>query len=52
MLVLLPVLVPWQRRQFSYWLTAGLTTVLPSVALMPFTMALRRADAGRSGKLC
>src|ERR1017187_1746692 len=33
----LPLLVPWQRKQFSYWFTAGFTTVVPSVALMPTT---------------
>src|SRR5271165_6891727 len=33
--VCLPVLVPWQRRQVSYWFTAGLNTVTPSVALIP-----------------
>ena len=31
----LPLLVPWHRKQFSYWLTAGFTIVVPSVALIP-----------------
>ena len=30
-----PALVPWQRRQISYWLIAGLTTVMPSATLTP-----------------
>src|SRR5258707_10415716 len=33
--VSLPALVPWQRRQFSNWLMAGLRTVIPSAALTP-----------------
>src|SRR5579859_7292161 len=33
--VCFPVLVPWQRKQFSYWFTAGVRTVTPSVALIP-----------------
>jgi hypothetical protein len=32
-----PTLVPWHRKQLSYWLTAGLTTVTPSMALTPVT---------------
>src|SRR5690242_19633206 len=27
-----PVLLPWQRRQFSYWFTAGLMMLTPSAA--------------------
>src|SRR5579872_2679547 len=48
--ICLPVLVPWQRRQFSYWLLAGLTVVLPSVALIPITCAWERRTAGAAGK--
>src|SRR5450631_1890607 len=33
----LPGPLPWQRRQFSYWLTDGVSTVMPSNALIPCT---------------
>src|SRR5262249_31831810 len=42
----LPALLPWQRRQFSYWLTAGVRTVSPSPALIPTTEACEERSAG------
>src|ERR1035437_9227032 len=35
--VCLPVLVPWQRRQLSYWFWAGEIVLIPSPATIPFT---------------
>ncbi len=46
----LPELVPWQRRQFSYWFTAGVSTVTPSVALMPATSFCETRISGGGGK--
>src|SRR5215472_1695440 len=46
MLAVFPVLVPWQRRQFSYWLTAGARTVRPSPPLIPATRFCERRIAG------
>src|SRR2546422_593915 len=44
----LPALVPWQRKQLSNWLTAGLTAVMPSTALIP---AVPFCDARIAGGL-
>ncbi len=44
-----PLLVPWQRKQFSYWLTAGFNTVIPSVALMPITPFCETRITGGKG---
>ena len=44
------MLVPWQRKQFSYWLTAGLTTVFPSVALIPITCSAKNGRWARQGR--
>src|SRR5882762_2696302 len=41
-----PALAPWQRRQFSYWFTAGVRTVCPSDALIPTTEVCEGRIAG------
>src|ERR1035441_8515625 len=40
------MLVPWQRRQVSYRLTAGMIGVMPSSALMPVAPACGGRMAG------
>src|SRR5947209_8003911 len=42
-------LVPWQRRQFSYWFTAGLSTLVPSLALMPIVFFCDTRISGAEG---
>src|SRR5271169_6015503 len=46
-----PALVPWQRRQLSYSLTAGNTTVTPSAALTPAMPFCDTRTAGGGVKL-
>src|SRR5271157_4582275 len=46
-----PLLVPWQRKQVSYWLTAGFTVVLPSLALIPTAPFCDPRKTGGNGEL-
>src|SRR5215468_9755445 len=48
MFTCLPELVPWQRRQVSYWFTAGFTGVVPSVSLTPSVLFCDGRGAGGS----
>src|SRR5258708_7191265 len=48
----LPELVPWQRRQFSYWLMAGVSTLVPSLGLMPIAFFCEARIRGADGKIC
>src|SRR5215469_3695080 len=46
-----PVLLPWHRKQFSYWFTAGETTLCPSIALIPLIPFCDGRISGGVGKL-
>src|ERR1035437_2705654 len=41
-----PLLFPWQRRQFSYWFTAGFTMVVPSALTPAIPDCDTRIDGG------